>query len=138
VCVTKFDDIRVLESAEQLQVISHDLEDRAGFPRVHGDDAQLLFKGLCDVSATGNAELVLNTLEQYFHTDRIRYFVTSAIGFHVDPRTQTFDRHDFQNVIPDSEDAQKMRIRGAVTPINVMDPLLWLGGRLTTGQDGPR
>lgn len=138
VCVTKFDDLRVLESAEQLQLLSYDMEDHGEFPLVEGDDAQLLFKALCEVSATGNAELVLNTLEQYFDPERIRYFVTSAIGFYADPYVGTFDRNDPQNLILDSTDPSDVRIRGAVNPINVMEPVMWLGERLAGGQGGPR
>ena len=89
------------------------------------------WRWLCDVSQTDNAVMVFNTLEQYFRPDRIKYFVTSAIGFFVDPRKGAYDPDDIQNLLPGPENAPKrLRIRGTVHPINVMEPVLWLGRQL--------
>jgi hypothetical protein len=129
VCVAKFDEIRVLETAEQTGMIEHD-PDYHGFPRVPEDEARDFFMRLCEVAKSGDAEMVPNLIEKNFWPDRIKYFVTSAIGFYVDPRTGNFDRADFQNHLPRSA-GQQSRIRGPVYPVNVVEPMLWLGKRLT-------
>jgi hypothetical protein len=129
VCITKFDEIRVLETAQKLYLAQPEPEDDLEFPRVSSEDAKELFYRLCEISASGNAEMVTNTLEKYFRHDRIRYFVTSAIGFYVDPQVGVYDPDDFQNVVSASDGYSK--IRGTVHPINVMEPMLWLGQQLT-------
>ncbi|MDX6739057.1 hypothetical protein [Actinocorallia sp. A-T 12471] len=130
VVITKFDEPRVLETADRLDLIQFDPDDPLDFPRVGGEDARQLFTELCRVSATGDAEMVLNSIERYFLPERTRYFVTSAIGFHVAKDTGTFDAADFQNDMVDAGGFK--RIRGAVNPINVLEPLIWLGERLTS------
>jgi hypothetical protein len=131
VCITKFDEIRVFRTAEKLNLLVTDPDDPLDLPRVAPDDARELFARLCDVSQTDNAVMVFNTLEQYFRPDRIKYFVTSAIGFFVDPRKGAYDPDDIQNLLPGPENAPKrLRIRGTVHPINVMEPVLWLGRQL--------
>ncbi|MFC0041345.1 hypothetical protein [Actinomadura rayongensis] len=136
VCVTKFDEIRVLETAEKLRLVTSDVADPLGFPKVEPEDAQELFRTLCEVSATGNAEMVHNTLAQYFRPERVRYFVTSAIGFYVDPLIGAYDRDDYQNLLPEAESSRAVRIRGTVHPINVVEPLLWLGQSLAADRRG--
>ncbi len=132
VCISKFDEYKVLRSAERLKLVTLDTSDARGFPRVEDDDAREFFAHLCKVSRSGNADLVLKTIERHFRPDRIRYFVTSAIGFYLDPGTDTFDAKDYQNRLPpDSQDHSKARIRGPIHPINVVEPLLWLSERLT-------
>jgi hypothetical protein len=130
VCITKFDEIPVFKTAEKMDILTVDPADPFGLPRVPDDDGRELFAQLCDVSRSGNADLVLKTLEQNFHEDHIKYFVTSAIGFYVDPRNNLYDPDDIQNLLPGSNNSQKPRIRGAVHPINVMEPLLWLGRKV--------
>jgi hypothetical protein len=129
VCITKFDEIRVLETAQKLYLTAPDPEDELEFPRVQSEDARELFERLCAISASGNADMVINALRTYFRQDRVRYFVTSAIGFHVDPQIGVYDPDDFQNLIPRADGVSK--IRGTVHPINVMEPMLWLGQQLT-------
>jgi hypothetical protein len=130
VCVSKFDDERVLQTAAKLGLLTSDPYDRYGFPRVADEDARELFAQLCAVSRRGTADLVLNTLEMCFRPDRIKYFVTSGIGFHVDRRTGVYDARDHANYVLDGKEPGKGRIRGAVRPINVAEPLIWLGSRL--------
>ncbi|WP_307801905.1 hypothetical protein [Microbispora triticiradicis] len=135
VCVTKFDDPRVLETAEKMHLLAAEPDDPYGFPRVSHDDARDLFRQLCDLSANGNADMVLNALGRYFHPDRVRFFVTSSIGFYVHPQTKAFDWHDYQNLLPEDDD---LRIRGPIHPINVVEPMLWLGRRLAAEKESPR
>ncbi len=143
VCITKFDDFKVLETAKRLRLLTTDPEDPFGFPRVANDDAKELFQQLCRVSASGNADMVLNAIGRFFREDRIRYFVTSSIGFYVGPKNKLFDMDDYQNLVPtvfrpvDGQSAfetrynTEIRIRGEVRPINVMEPMLWLGQRIS-------
>ncbi|MGW5261775.1 hypothetical protein ACWEQG_12410 [Microbispora sp. NPDC004025] len=131
VCITKFDDPRVLETAEKLNLLDPAPDDEYGFPRVSSEDARDLFRALCEVSASGNADMVVNALDQFFDRTRVEFFVTSSIGFYVRPQTKTFDWHDYQNLLPEA--GKDLRIRGQVHPINVVEPMLWLGQRLAAG-----
>lgn len=130
VCITKFDDVRMFETAEKLRLTTYDPADRFGFPGVSVPDATELFQKVTEVSRSGNAELIFNLLRRYFRRDRTRFYVTSSVGFHVSPMLNRFDPDDFQNLIPDSDDPKQMMIRGPVYPINVMEPVLWLAEEL--------
>ena len=100
ICVTKFDEPKVFDTAERLKLLRYDRNDPFQFPRVEGGDARLLFASLCSSSSgNGNGDLMLNALEQYFREDRVKFFVTSAVGFYVDPYTNKFDRDNPQNVV---------------------------------------
>jgi hypothetical protein len=136
VCVTKFDEIRVFETAEKLDLLMVDDADPYGFPRVADDDARELFTRLCEVSGSGNGEMVINLLEQYFRPERIHYFITSAIGFYLHPRIRVYDPDDPQNLLPDDSAPGSFRVRGAVHPINVVEPLLWLSHQMLGEPDG--
>jgi hypothetical protein len=94
-----------------------------GFPSVPEDCALEFFERLVRMSRSDDASLILPLLLQTFHQERIRFFTTSAIGFYVDPQTGSFDPDDYQNHIPGKPD----RIRGGVYPMNVVEPVLWLG-----------
>jgi hypothetical protein len=122
VCITKFDAIPVLRSARALKVLVPDpVEGR--FPVVPADYAQEFFERLIKMSKSDDASLILPLLKSTFHEDRIKFFVTSSIGFYIDPVTGMFDLDDYQNHISGKPD----RIRGGVYPINVVEPVLWLG-----------
>ncbi|MFI6387144.1 hypothetical protein [Nonomuraea sp. NPDC050540] len=123
VCITKFDDPRVLNTAERLNLIATDPDDSHQGPRVSSDAAEELFRSLCTVSASGNADMLLRGIRQFFRPEQVRFFATSAIGFYIDQRRQAYDSEDFQNIIPMKEGH---RIRGSVQPINVLEPILWL------------
>lgn len=122
VCITKFDEIRVFESAQKLRMLEYEPEGEE-FPRVPAEDAEPFFNRLVKLSRSDNAELILPMLQQTFRQERVRFFVTSAIGFYLDPMIGVFDPDDYQNHIPGELD----RIRGAIYPINVIEPVLWLG-----------
>ena len=136
VCVTKFDEVAVYEAARELGLIELDGDDQYEFPRVSDEDTRTLFLKLCEASGSGNAEMVIHALEQYFYPDHIKYFVTSAIGFYLNPRTRHFDEDDWQNVVPNERPKDKegsppakwkpTRIRGGVYPINIVEPVRWL------------
>lgn len=121
-CITKFDAIPVFRSAQALRVVVYD-PDEPQFPRIPEEYALEFFRRLVKRSRSDDASLILPLLQQTFHEDRIRYFVTSSIGFYLDPADGLFDPDDYQNHIPGKPD----RIRGGIYPINVVEPVLWLG-----------
>lgn len=140
VCVTKFDELRVLQTAENLGLLARDPDDPHGFPRVEDGYAEELFQELCTISATGNAKMVLPAIKQFFRPERIKFFVTSSIGFYMDPAKEVYDPADPQNLLPVSAgptgpgaaSGKGFRIRGPAHPINVMEPMLWLGQRMAS------
>jgi hypothetical protein len=139
VCITKFDEPPVFRTAEKMGLVVPSDDDHE-FPRVPEYDAKELFYRLCSFSGTGNADMVINALEQYFDRQRIRYFVTSAIGFHL-PRDGKYDPDDPVNVLSMEEidprtGAPKTRIRGAVHPINVTESVQWLIGSILGDENG--
>ncbi len=127
VCITKFDDPVVYKFARLNGYRSYEEDDPYLFPRVHEDDAEAFFKELCGNSAMGDADLICNALARYFQPERIRYFVTSAIGFY--RAGSRFRDDDYQNTV-DQKDGT-FRIRGQIYPINVLEPILWLGQTIT-------
>jgi hypothetical protein len=129
VCITKFDEDPVFRTAEKMGLVVPS-DDEHECPRVLDYDARELFLRLCSISGTGNAEMVVNALEQYFHPGRIRYFVTSAIGFYLGHGGK-WDPDDPANLLPMEEidprsGVRRTRIRGAVHPINVTESVRWL------------
>lgn len=135
-CINKFDAVPVFRSAQALRVVLYD--ERDGTPFVPEEYAQEFFEKLLTRSRADDANRILSLLKQTFHEDRIRYFVTSAIGFYINPAIGEFDLSDYQNYITGKEDPHqdhgrpagngtRARIRGAATPINVVDPVVWLG-----------
>jgi hypothetical protein len=131
VCVSKFDDDWVFRAAEAMGMVSYDPSEPYGFPQVADEDAREFLRRLCRVSPMGTAELAVTALEQFFHPERVKYFVTSAIGFHVNRLTREFDPHDRANYVTGELGSPVIRIRGAIHPIGVAEPVLWLGSRLT-------
>lgn len=128
VCITKFDDPEVYKFARLNGYRSYDENDPYMFPRVHEDDAESFFRELCSTDES-DADLICNGLRQFFHRDRIRYFVTSAIGFY--RSGSRFREDDYRNAIEqDGGDT----IRGQVYPINVLEPILWLGQSIAAGK----
>jgi hypothetical protein len=134
VCITKFDDISVFESARKLRIVEYDPVEPE-LPQVPDEFALELFVRLVKLSKGDSADLVLPMLRQTFRAERIRFFVTSAIGFYVDPNYEVFDPEDYQNHIPREVRDAPDHIRGGIYPINVIEPVLWLGRSVlrTTG-----
>jgi hypothetical protein len=129
VCVTKFDEQRMLDAAVRMGLVDYEL-DPPYSPRVMEQDAREFFARICGVSKTRNARRVLSLLEGTFDPGRIRYFVTSAIGFYVDPVTGLFNPRDFQQHIARQPNSNP-RIRGDIQPINIVEPITWLANQLT-------
>jgi energy-coupling factor transporter ATP-binding protein EcfA2 len=129
VCVTKLDEPRVFKTAQELGMLMGDDHNQWGFPRVHESDAQALLQSLCTVSRTGNGEGLPRLLERYFYPERISYYATSAVGFMLNKRTNRFDIEDTENVYRTA--SGRPLVRGPIHPINVVEPVLWLVGKLT-------
>lgn len=128
VCVTKLDEPRVFKTAQELRLLIDDDSNQWGFPQVHPSDAQVLLNSLCKVSRTGNGEGVPRLLERFFHPDRISYYATSAVGFMLNKHTNRFDIEDTENVYRTA--SGRSLVRGPVHPVNVVEPVLWLVGKL--------
>ena len=125
VCATKFDEPDIYTKAVRLGYISRTPYDRQQFPRVADDRAEDFVRQLSKSSTSGNSDIMLESITRYFMPERVRYFVTSSIGFRLDRATRLFDEADFQNVDPRADGGQ--RIRGPIYPINVVEPVLWIG-----------
>lgn len=122
ICVTKFDELPLVTSAQRLDMIDYDAR---GVPSVPAEDAREFLMEICKQFGDRSPERVLGRLERHFVPSRIKYFITSAIGFYVGPQTGRCDMSDFQNHIPPSP-GRPAGIRGDVVPVNVAEPILWL------------
>jgi len=130
VCITKYDDPNVLGRAVNGGFTERHPGDALRIPHVPEERVRDFFRLLCREAWDYNAEMILDLIEANFHADRIRYFVTSAVGMYIDERGR-FDPDDFLNVIHNPNG--KLTIRGDIRPINVMEPVLWLGRMLRPG-----
>jgi len=133
VCVTKFDDPAVYEFGRDHGLISYRDDDPAMQPRVHPDETEAFIAELFSSMPKSDVNLLVNQLQQYFHADHIKFFVSSAVGFYIGPHGM-FDVRDYKNVAIDEDD--KPIIRGQIRPINVAEPLLWLGESIAA-ETGP-
>jgi energy-coupling factor transporter ATP-binding protein EcfA2 len=129
VLVTKFDHPDVYRRAKQGGYRTQSPDDPHFFPRVPDEFAEEFFVNLVKESPRGNAELLPNALRNFFRPERIQFFVTSAIGFYLRKGASRFQEQDFMNVV--STGSGKFQIRGSIHPVNVVEPLLWLGERLS-------
>jgi hypothetical protein len=130
VCITKFDHPSVYGYARQHNYRVYDEEDLHLFPRVHEDDAETFFREFCHSSPRSEAELICGALTGFFRPERVRFFVTSAIGFNLGQSTRFREDDDPQNTV---DGPNGPTIRGRVYPINVLEPILWLGQRVLAG-----
>jgi hypothetical protein len=132
VCATKFDHNDIYRKACDLGFRSYSTTDRRFFPKVSDRLAEKFFVAMGQVTPRSNADLIRDTLRNFFEEDRVQFFVSSAVGFRVDPDTGIFNEREFENV--DDRSGPKPRIKGPIYPINVIEPLTWLGGRLAAGR----
>jgi hypothetical protein len=132
VCATKFDHPEVYRRAKNRGYRSFSMDDPYMFPRVPDELAEKFFVDLVRQSERGNADLVANALRKYFEPDRVRFFVTSAIGFYKSHKAARFQEADFMNTV--RQEGGDPLIRGAVHPINVVEPLMWLGQSLSAAR----
>jgi hypothetical protein len=127
VCITKFDHPVLFSKALRSDWVStHQATNQPHIPNKHADK---FFDWLCDQMPDSGAARVRAALGRYFHPDRVAYFVCSAIGFRLGEGGR-FDPSDYANV----ETADDVpRIRDAVRPINILEPVIGLERRIRTG-----
>lgn len=129
VCITKFDDPYVYRMARRYGYVSLS-EDPSTAPRVRDELAPEFFAALCEQSTSGDADLIYRSINRYFSPERVKYFFTSAIGFYAG-KGRRFLETDTQNIVT-FEDGKDIKIRGQINPINVIEPILWLGQSVLT------
>ena len=129
VCVTKLDDPRVYRTAKAGGLLTYDYGEN-NFPQVPDEWAMEFFDLLCDTPRLRGAAGVRGGIRSSFRPERVKYFVTTSVGFYLAPRSLRFNESDYLNV-SSGPDGRAM-IRGDVYPINVLEPLLWLGGQIMT------
>jgi hypothetical protein len=132
VCITKFDHPYVYEPARKLGYTDNTVGAEQ-FPFVPGDLADEFFTRLCESDRENSATLLSQGIKTYFSPERTRYFVTSAVGFYLDPKLGRFQQERPWNVIEETgPDGDISRILGEVYPINVLEPMVWLAQNLLT------
>ena len=137
VCITKFDHPDVFKEARRNGFVNFGPD---GMPRVLDEHAEDFFDMLCTSRFWSNryeqgdrsARFVRNELRNAFGPRNIQYFVTSSIGFWKPPGwsggSSEFNPDDFSNYRRVGGD--RPNIRGAISPINVLEPLIRLQQRL--------
>jgi hypothetical protein len=137
VCITKFDHHEMFHQARRMNLVSYGDD---GMPRVRDEDAEQFFDELCTGKfwstrydrGQESAQFVRDKIRQVFRPDHIRYFVTSSIGFWMEPpadgeASAWFNLDDFANY---NERDGELIIRDKVRPINVIEPLISLQQRI--------
>lgn len=127
VCATKFDDPAMYIAAKKMGLVRFAPEE-PHLPTV--SDAREFFTRIYELSGSNYGRMILRLLESYGNPRRIKYYVTSTIGFNVNPETNRFSEDDYTNVIPPDKSQGPSVIRGPLYPINVAEPVLWLCGQL--------
>lgn len=122
VCVTKFDDPAFFGRAVRGGWVTQESTDQR-LPRVPDDRAEAFFDWVCHVLRRQGAPLIRDLIRANFHDVRVKYFVTSAVGFRLNHQ-QIFDFRDFRNVYVAAD--RRKSIRDMVRPINVLEPLISL------------
>lgn len=125
VCVTKFDHPDVFRPAVEAGWVTQDSVG-SQLPRVPDEHAARYFQWMCDEFRGSSARLVRDGLSAFFHPERISYYVSSAIGFRLNPQ-HIFDYRNYHNVEIVDDTA---RIRTSPVPINVLEPLTDLERRI--------
>ena len=146
ICITKFDHPQVFQEARDKGLVESGPD---GLPRVPDRNAREFFTMLCTgrfwskhyEQGDRSAQFVMDELQSTFGEDKIEYFVTSSIGFWK-PMGWTgilseFNSEDFANFLPGDE-TTRPSIRGAISPINVLEPLVRLNQRIDRQRSGRR
>jgi hypothetical protein len=123
VCVTKFDNPETFNFARRAGFVRYAKAGEPMQPEVADEDAEMLFREFCHSLKGGDADLMYSSIGKNFLPERVRYFFTSAVGFYAD-RSGRIWPDDFANVLSDPGNA---KIRGKLNPVNVVEPVLWLG-----------
>lgn len=113
VCVTKFDDDKVFSKLRQAGLVIFDENKPKQAPRVK--DAEKAFECFADI-------FTIPRIRRSFKDDRVRFFLTSSIGFYRDDEGKV-DIERCCNVV---QEPGGNRIRGIPIPHGVFEPLLWI------------
>jgi hypothetical protein len=120
VCVTKFDDPLIFKPAMKAGYVVQSTSD--SLPQVPEHLAEEYFRF---VGKDDRSKRVRQLLGRYFLPERVRYFATSAAGFHLD-ENGAFVVGDFENTRADEAHPGRKLLRSAPSPINVLEPIVWL------------
>jgi transcriptional regulator with XRE-family HTH domain len=136
ICVTKFDHPEIFREAQRNDLLYAGPGD---VPRVRDEDAQLFFEGLCtgrfrnqeSEHDNRSASFMMRELQNSFAPQKVKYFVTSSIGFYKPPgwrNRASFNPDDLTNYRAAS--GARDVIMGVIDPINVLEPLISLQQRI--------
>jgi hypothetical protein len=125
-CIARFDHPDIYRLARDTGSCRVRADDPHRLPRVPDDKAKDFFATTCHAAG---ASTVPAAIDRHFHPDRVRYFAVSSIGFYLASETAQFNEQDYQNV---AQLSGRNHIRGNIHPIDVIEPILWLGRCLTT------
>lgn len=125
VCMTMFDHPEVFSFAQRERYLVPGLIGES-FPRIANDRAEEFLTSFCLTSNESSIDRFCTAIKRFFHEDRVRFYISSSIGFYLDRARGTFDSDDYQNTV--QQPNGRTLIRGRITPINVLEPLLWLSG----------
>ena len=73
---------------------------------------------------------VVAEIRKHFQEERTRYFVTSSVGFRRNAEGKV-DPSDYANVTIIKGEPRFKEGKGKITPINLLEPLIWLERRIT-------
>lgn len=113
VCVTKFDDDQVFSRLRQAGLVIFDENRPEQAPRVKEEEKA--FECFADI-------FTIPKIRRSFKDDRVRFFLTSSIGFYRDEQGK-IDIERCCNVV---QEPGGNRIRGLPIPHGVFEPLLWI------------
>ena len=126
VLVTKFDAPEIFDPAVHAGWVNQE-PGGSRLPVVLPKHGPAFFDWVCRGYRGGTATMIADALQAFFHTDRVRYYATSAIGFRLN-RDLIFDYNDYRNTEMFNG---KPRIRTMPRPINVLEPLIELERRIS-------
>ena len=113
VCVTKFDDDKVFTRLRQAGLVSYDENRPEQPPQVK--EVEKAFECFADI-------FTIPRIRRSFKNDRVRFFLTSSIGFYRDEQ----GRVDIERCCNVVQEPGGNRIRGTPIPYGVFEPLLWI------------
>jgi hypothetical protein len=127
ICITKFDDQRVADEA----MSSADWAAVASGDRVRQETAENYFDALYRALRPG-AFYIRNAIDSMFHSTKVKYYATSAVGFYLEPN-RPLNHRDCQNV-RDGGPNGELQVRGLLRPMNVLEPVRGMASTIKRGQ----
>jgi len=118
VCVTKFDDDEVFTKLRNAELVIHDKNKPKQAPYVKEEEKA--FECFADI-------FTIPKIRRSFKNDRVRFFLTSSIGFYRDGEGK-IDIERCCNVV---KEPGGDKIRGIPMPYGVFEPLLWIQNQFT-------